>query len=69
MQLFLTILDMQVKNKAELVSHLQSIKYYIPHQVCEAINRLAADDLLSSTNEVSIENVCSSIRINFFVFL
>ena len=47
---------LQVKNKAKLVSCLES-KRHIPHQVCEVIIRLATDDLIPSTvsDVVSIE--------------
>ena len=51
--LFARINTLQVENKAKLVSCLES-KDYIPHQVCEVIIRLATDDLMSSSDVVSI---------------
>ena len=44
---------LQVENKAKLVLCLES-KDNIPHQVCEVIIQLATDDLMSSTDVVSI---------------
>ena len=57
---------LQVDNKAKLVLYLGS-KEDMPHQVCEVIIQLTTDDLMSSSDVVSI--VCYTYVYLAFLFV